>query len=330
MARPVLLFTNPWADVPLEDLAQRVADWGYAGVELSCRGDHFEVQRALDEADYAASRLDLLSRHDLQLLVLSNHAVGHAVCTPADARLQPLLPEYVWGDGDPEGVSQRAIEEMIATIRAAQKIGAPVVAGFVGSPIWSSVAGWPALSTREVADAFRLFARRWDAILDVCRETGIRFAFEVHPGQIAYDLYSAEVALDAIGGREEFGFLFDPSHLHWQGVDPLEFVHRFSDRIVHVHVKDAALALNGRSGILNSYLPPGDPRRGWDFRSPGRGGIDWEAIMRALNYVGYDGPLSVDWSDGGMNRDYGAADACQFVKRLDFDPNAPADRGAFR
>ena len=82
----------------------------------------------------------------------------------------------------------------------------------------------------------------------------MRFAFEVHPGQIAFDLYSAEMALDALDGREEFGFTFDPSHLHWQGVDPVEFVRRFPDRIYHVHVKDAALTLNGRAGVLNGYL----------------------------------------------------------------------------
>ena len=79
------------------------------------------------------------------------------------------------------------------------------------------------------------------------------------------------------------------------------------------------MTLNGRSGVLGSYLPLGDPRRGWDFRSPGHGGIDWEAVIRALNEIGYDGPLSVDWKDSGMNRDFGAEDACKFVKRLDFE-----------
>ena len=160
-----------------------------------------------------------------------------------------------------------------------------------------------------------------EPILDVCRQCGVRFALEVHPGQIAFDLHTAEMALEALGGREEFGFTFDPSHLHWQGVDPVEFLRRFPDRILHVHVKDIALALNGRNGILGSYLPYGDLRRGWDFRSPGRGGLDWEGIIRALNDIGYDGPLSVDWSDAGMDRDYGAEDAYKFVKRLDFEPS---------
>jgi len=288
------------------------------------------VQRGLSETDYCAARLDLMARHDLQVSVVSNHRVGQAVCDPIDARHRDILPDYVWGDGDPEGVRQRASEEMMATVRVAQKLGAGVVAGFTGSPLWSYVAGWPAASIQLVAEGFREFARRWNPILDVCRDSAVRFAFEVHPGQIAFDLYSAEMALDALHGREEFGFLFDPSHLHWQGVDPVEFLLKFADRIFHVHVKDAVLNLNGRSGALNSYFPPGDPRRGWDFRSPGHGGLDWEAIVRALNYIGYDGPLSVDWKDGGMHRDYGAEDACKFVKRLDFDATPPQDNDVFK
>jgi sugar phosphate isomerase/epimerase len=330
MPRPVLLFSGPFSDLPLEELVARAADWGYQGLELACWGDHLEVQRALSESDYCAGRLDLLARHDLHVPVISNHRVGQAVCDSVDERHKDLLPDYVWGDGHPEVVRQRAAEEMVATVRVAQKMGAGVVAGFSGSPLWSYVAGWPAPSVEKIAEGFRDFEKRFTPILDACRDGGVRFAYEVHPGQIAFDLYSAEMALNAVGGREEFGFLFDPSHLHWQGVDPVEFLHRFSDRIFHVHVKDAVLSLNGRSGVLNAYLQPGDSRRGWDFRSPGHGGLDWEAIIRALNYIGYDGALSVDWKDAGMQRDFGAEDACRFVKRLDFEKSPPPEREMFQ
>jgi sugar phosphate isomerase/epimerase len=329
MPRPVMLCSAAWADLPLEELAPKAGEWGYQGLELCCWGDHFEVQRALSDPDYCQKKLDLLARYDLTAAVVSNHRVGQAVGDPIDARHQALLPDYVWGDGKPPGVQQRAAEEMIATVRAAQKIGAAVVAGFSGSPVWSYVVGYPPPTLEVVAGAFRDFARKWSPILDACRDAGIRFAFEVHPGQIAFDLYSAEAALDALDGREEFGFLFDPSHFHWQGVDPVEFLRRFPDRIYHVHVKDAVLTLNGRSGLLGSYLPLGDPRRGWDFRSPGHGGIDWEAVVRGLNEIGYEGPLCVEWKDPGMDRDYGAEDACKFVKRLDFDPASRPGRRAF-
>lgn len=320
MSRPVLLFSGQWTQSPLEELAQKLSDWGYQGLELCCWGDHFEVQRALSEDDYCQQKLDLLARHDLQVLVLSNHRVGQAVCDRIEPRHKKILPDYVWGDGDPEGVQERAAAEMLATVQAAQKLGVNVISGFTGSALWPGVMGYPANNPAEVDDGLRDFAHRFGPILDACRDAGIRFAVEVHPGQIAFDLYSAEMALEAVEGRDEFGFTFDPSHLHWQGVDPVEFLRRFPDRIFHVHIKDLAMTLNGRTGILNAYQPYGDARRGWEFRSPGHGGIDWESVIRTLNAIHYEGPLSIEWSDAGMDRDTGAEEACKFVKRLDFPP----------
>jgi sugar phosphate isomerase/epimerase len=215
-------------------------------------------------------------------------------------------------------VQERATAEMLATVQAAQKLGVNVISGFTGSSIWNGVTGYPACNPAEVAQGLRDFVHRFAPILDACRDAGIRYALEVHPGQVAFDLYSAEMVLDALDGRDEFGFTFDPSHFHWQGIDPVEFVRRFPERIFHVHIKDIAMMLNGRTGVLNAYQPYGDPRRGWDFRSPGHGGIEWGAIMRALNAIHYEGPLSVEWSDAGMDRDHGAEEACKFVKRLDF------------
>lgn len=320
MPRPIVLFTGPWADVPLETLAARAASWGYVGVELCCWGDHLEVQRAVSDEDYCARQLDRLARHDLHLAAIACHKIGQAICDVIDQRHRALLPEYVWGDGQPQGVRQRAAAEVMTIFRVAERLGVSVVSGFTGSPIWSYVAGYPALTPQQLDDALQYFVQTWHPLLDVARDCGVRFACEVHPGQMAFDLYSAELVLDALGGREEFGFTFDPSHLHWQGVDPIEFVRRFADRIYHVHVKDALLTLDGRSGILAGYWPSGDPRAGWQFRSPGHGGIDWPNLLRALHEIGYTGPLSVDWHDPGMDRDYGAADAVRFLQSIEIEP----------
>ena len=330
MPRPVLLSSGPWVDLRLEELARRAAEWGYQGLELCSGSDHLEVQRALGEEDYCPKRLDLLARNDLGVPVLSCHGAGQAVGDPIDARHQAIVPDYIWGDGNPEEVRQRAAEEVKAVAQVAQRLGVGLLSGFTGSPLGAAVLGYPPPSLAQVADGFRDFARRWNPILDTCHDCGVRFALKLHPAQIAFDLHTAEMALEALEGREEFGFTFDPSHLHWQGIDPVEFLRRFPDRIYHVHVQDVILTLNGRNGLLNSYLPPGDPRRGWDFRSPGHGGIDWEAILRALNDIGYEGALSVTWKDGGMEREYGALEACKFVKRLDFEPARGPGNQAFR
>ena len=330
MSRPVTLFTGQWADLPLEDLARRAAEFGYQGLELACWGDHFDVRQALDDDGYCAARRDLLERHDLQLLAISAHLVGQAVLDRIDERHQAILPPHVWGEGNPHKVNARAAEELKNTARAAQRLGVSVVNGFTGSSIWHLLYSFPPVSERTIADGFELFAERFEPILDVFGECGVRFALEVHPTEIAFDLHSAARALEAIGRREEFGFNFDPSHLQWQGVDPVEFLRAFPDRIYHVHIKDAVVRLDGRSGILGSHLPFGDPRRGWDFRSPGRGSVNFEEIIRTLNQIGYDGPLSVEWEDPGMDREAGAREACEFVRRLDFAPSGAAFDAAFQ
>ncbi|MFN7022891.1 MAG: sugar phosphate isomerase/epimerase family protein, partial [Phycisphaerales bacterium] len=177
------------------------------------------------------------------------------------------------------------------------------------------------VSTAMIDAGFTDFAARWNPILDVFDAAGVRFALEVHPSEIAYDTVTARRALEAVGRRPAFGFNFDPSHLVWQGVNAARFVDAFADRIYHCHVKDAAQTLDGDSGILASHLAFGDARRGWDFRTPGRGEVDFEACIRALNRAGYQGPLSVEWEDIGMDRLHGAAEACGFVRGLDFTPS---------
>jgi sugar phosphate isomerase/epimerase len=329
MARPVSLFTGQWADLPLADMARKTKEFGYNCIELACWGDHFEVQKALKEDGYCSAKRSLLEKHDLQCHAISAHLVGQAVCDVIDERHKAILPDYVWGDGDPAGVNKRAAEELKDTARAAKKFGISVVNGFTGSSIWHLLYSFPPVSQKMIDDGFKLFAERFNPILDVFEECGVKFALEVHPTEIAFDLYTAEMALKALDHRESFGFNFDPSHLHWQGVDSVEFIRAFPDRIFHVHVKDAIVTLNGRTGILASHINFGDSRRGWDFRSPGRGTINFEEIIRALNQAKYQGPLSVEWEDSGMDREHGAREAAEFVKRIDFAPSGRAFDSAF-
>lgn len=329
MARPVTLFTGQWADLPLTEMARKTREFGYDGIELACWGDHFEVDKALADDSYCRRKRELLESFDLQCLAISNHLVGQAVLDVIDERHKAILPDYVWGDGDPDGVNRRAVEEMKNTARAAQKFGVGVVNGFTGSSIWPLLYSFPPVPEKMIEAGFELLAERFNPILDVFSECGVKFALEVHPTEIAFDLYTAERALKALDYREEFGFNFDPSHLHWQGVDPVEFIRAFPDRIYHVHVKDAITTLNGKTGILASHLNFGDARRGWDFRSPGRGAINFEEIIRALNKIGYDGPLSIEWEDMGMDRDFGASEACSFTKKMNFAQSGRAFDSAF-
>jgi sugar phosphate isomerase/epimerase len=331
MGRPVTLFTGQWADLPLEEVAKKASAWGFDGLELACWGDHFEVDKALSNDKYTQSRWDILNRYGLKCYAISAHLVGQAVCDfSIDERHKGILPARIWGDGDPEGVRRRAAEDVMNTARAAAKFGVKVVNGFTGSKIWHTVALFPPVPPEMIEDGYRDFADRWNPILDVFDEAGVKFALEVHPGEIAYDLWTTRQALDAIGNREAFGINFDPSHLHWQMVDPVAFVHEFGPKIYHMHVKESVRVLNGRNGILSSHLPFGDYRRGWDFVSPGRGGVPFEQVFRTLNSVGYSGPYSIEWEDNGMNREQGAPEALAMVRRLDLTPSEASFEEAFK
>ena len=329
MSRPITLCTGQWADLPMETLAAKCQDIGFDGLELACWGDHFEVDKALADDGYCAGKRELLDKYGMQCHAISAHLVGQAVLDNIDARHQGLLPAHVWGDGDPAGVNARAAEELKNTARAAQKFGVGVVNGFTGSSIWHLLYSFPPVSAEMIDEGFHLLAERFNPILDVFAECGVKFALEVHPTEIAFDIYTTERAIEALGGRPEFGFNFDPSHLLWQGIDPVEFIRAFGDRIYHCHMKDCIVTLDGRSGILSSHLDFGDPRRGWDFRSLGRGGVNFEEIIRALNQAGYQGPLSVEWEDSGMEREQGAREACDFVRTIDFQPSKLAFDAAF-
>lgn len=330
MSRPVTLFTGQWADMPLTELARKAAAWGYDGLELACWGDHFDVRRGAEDPDYCAGRRALLDEHGLGVWAISNHLVGQAVCDAIDDRHRRILPDHVWGDGDPEGVRQRAASEMQTTARAAANLGVPVVNGFTGSAVWPLLYAFPPVTEADLEAGYHDFAARWAPILDVFDQAGVRFALEVHPTEIAFDIVTARRTLDAIGGRGAFGFNYDPSHLAYQGVDCVAFVREFGERIHHVHVKDVWWSDRpGAAGVFGGHLPFGHPERTWDFRSPGRGRVPFEDVLRELNRAGYDGPLSVEWEDPEMDREHGAAEACAFVRALDFPPSGRAFDAAF-
>jgi sugar phosphate isomerase/epimerase len=322
MARPVTLFTGQWADLPFETMCQKASGWGFDGLEIACWGDHFEVDKAMEDDSYVQGRWDILNKYNLKCFAISTHLVGQCVADhPIDERHKGIIPSRIWGDGDPEGVRQRAAEEVKDTARAAAAFGVKVVNGFTGSKIWHTLAGFPPVPPEMIEAGYQDFADRWNPILDVFDQVGVKYALEVHPSEIAYDFWTTKRTLEAIGHREAFGINYDPSHLYWQLVDPVDFIYEFKDRIYHMHVKESIRTINGRNGILGSHLGFGDRRRGWDFVSPGRGGVPFERIFRALNDVGYDGPFSIEWEDNNMNRDQGAPEALALVRKLDLVPS---------
>jgi sugar phosphate isomerase/epimerase len=328
MSRPVTLFTGQWADLKLEDLCKKAKDFGYDGLELACWGDHFEVDKA-DQA-YCNAKKALLAKYGLKVHAISSHLVGQAVCDRIDQRHKSILPEYVWGDGFPEKVNQRAAQEMIKTGEAAARLGVPVVNGFTGSSIWHLIYSFPNVPQSMIDDGFTDFAEKWTPILDRFQKLGIKFGLEVHPTEIAFDIASTQRALKAVNNHPAFGFNFDASHFGYQGVDYVKFIYTFAERIWHVHIKDVWWSdTRTDAGVFGGYTDFGSKGRYWDFISVGHGKINFEDVVRALNRIGYNGPLSVEWEDNGMDREFGAPEAAAFVKKLNFPPSAVAFDKAF-
>ena len=341
MPRSVTLFTGQWADLPLVKLAPLAKRLGYDGVELACWGDHFETDSAASSDKYLKEKWEVLLDNGLNCFAISSHLVGQAICDLIDDRHKAILPPDVWGDGDPEGVRKRAAKKMALTAKAARRFfdakpglkdkKAPaVVNGFTGSSIWHSIYAFPPTSQAYWDKGFADFGKRFGPILEEFEKQNANFALEVHPTEIAFDIASAQRAIAAVKGHKRFGFNYDPSHLGYQGVDYVKFIRTFGPRIFHAHMKDVWWGHgDGTVGVFGGHTSFGDARRFWDFRSVGRGDINFEEIIVALNDINYQGPLSVEWEDIRMDREHGAAESCAFLRKLDFARSQIAFDAAF-
>ena len=319
MPRPVTLFSGQWADLPFDVLCQKVKSFGYDGIEIACWGNHLDPRKAASDPDYIRRIKEALAAQGLQCWAISGHLPGQCVGDLWDPRLDGFAPPQYAGQS--AKIREWAVEEMKFIARAARSMGVSVVNGFMGSPIWKYWYSFPQTSDEMIDSAFNEIVRLWSPIFDEFDKQGVKFALEVHPTEIAFDYYTAERLLEEFDYRPTLGFNFDPSHLLWQGVTPHVFLRDFKERIYHVHMKDVAVTRDGKAGILGSHISFGDTRRGWNFRSLGHGDVDFENIIRELNAMNYQGPLSVEWEDSGMEREFGAKEACQFVRKIDFPPS---------
>ena len=305
----------------LEEMCRTAKDMGYEGLEIASWGQ-IDLQKAAEDPEYIRDLKGTLEKYGLGCWAIGAHLPGQCVGDVWDPRLDGFAPAEL--AGKPDEIRAWGIQQLKYAAMAAKAMGVGVVTGFMGSPIWKMWYSFPQTTEEMVEAGFQQIKGLWTPIFDVFDKCGVKFALEVHPTEIAFDYYSTRKLLEVFEYRETLGINFDPSHLIWQGMDPAMFLYDFADRVYHVHIKDAAVNLNGRNGILGSHITFGDPRRGWNFVSPGHGDVDFDKIIRILNVKGYDGPLSVEWEDSGMDRIFGGTEACAFTKKINFSPSAIA------
>ncbi len=306
------IFTALFQDRPLEEVLRLVAELGYEAVELPAwKGSpHLDVDSVL--ADGGRSLQRLVRSYGLEISALSDGREGQLVLGPHDWTVDRWAPV--------QGVEERVrygTERIKLVARAAAALEVPVVTGFFGSSVWDKWYNYPSTNEQVYQQGWELFARRVNPILDAFAQQGVRFAFEVHPTEIAYNVETAEQALEVLDHRPEFGFNFDPSHLFWQGIDPVVFIKRLGKQIYHAHAKDGEVQEDEvrRSGVLSggSWTRPD---RGFRFRVPGWGDVDWRRVLSALAAVGYDYVLSFEHEDPVMSPEDGCEKAIDFLRPL--------------
>lgn len=318
MKRPITITTGQFGDLSLEELCKLVSSIGYEGIEVACHA-HVDVHKVLEDDEYVEWFKSILKKYNLKVWALSAHLIGQCVGDNWDSRLDNFAPKSL--SGKPDEIRLWAIEEMKVVARAAQKLGIHIVTCFLGSPIWYYWYSFPQTTQKMVDEGFHKIKDLWSPIFDIFDECDVKFALEVHPTEIAFDYYTTKKLLEIFEYRPTLGLNFDPSHLVWQGINPCIFLRDFADRIFHVHMKDVKVTLDGRAGILGSHIEFGDTCRGWNFVSLGHGNVDFDGIIRELNQMGYNGPLSIEWEDSGMERIFGVTEAYNYTKKYNFEPS---------
>lgn len=319
------ILTVLFDDQPLEQVADYVSELGYEAVEIASwtGSGHLDVDRALNEPDYLKSLKSTLDQRGLQISALSDHLSAQAVLPPIDASWDDWSP--VAGEGK-DAMAAYGREHLLKSARVASELEVPIVNGFFGSTVWGSWYSWPPKHIEIYEEGWELFAERWNPILDEFNTLGVRFAHEVHPTEIAYNISTAETAVEKLG-RDDWGFNFDPSHFIWQMIDPVIFVKTFGQRIFHVHAKDFEVQEDEmrRDGVLSTGSWT-SMHRAARYRVPGWGQVPWRRVMTALLEVGYDYVLSFEHEDPVMSEKDGAEKAIEFLRPLvikaPMNPNA--------
>jgi sugar phosphate isomerase/epimerase len=293
---------------PFEETLDYLVSLGLEAVEIGTGGypgnAHCDPRRLLaSEARLRAFR-DAVERRGLAISALSCHG-------------NPLHPRA--------GVAKAHHATFERTVRLASKLGVRDVVTFSGCPgadakasipSWI-VAPWPPEHAEALAWQWReRVVPYWKQTARFCRQAGVRAAIEMHPNFVVYNPETmqrlAEVAPGVIGCN------FDPSHMFWQGIDPVAAIRALGDAIFHVHAKDCRLdgANVAVNGVLDAKSYTEEIRRSWIFRTVGYGNdaAVWKAIVSALRLVGYDRVLSIEHEDSLMSGDEGLRKAVAFLK----------------
>ena len=312
------LFTPLLAQLPLENVLEKLQALHIAAVELGTGnfpGDPHCKLTMLENSAELDKFQRLLADHGITISALSCH--GNALHPDATR-------------------ARQAREVSRKTILLAEKLGVPVVIDFSGSPgdsAHSTAPNW--VTCPWPPEYLDVLNWQWNEVVTpywieqgaFAAQHNVKIAIEMHPGFVVYSPETM-ARLRAIAGPS-IGCNYDPSHMFWQGIDPIAAIRVLGDSIFHVHAKDTQMypANLTRTGVLDTKPYTDERNRAWIFRTCGYGHGEewWREFISTLRMFGYDGVLSIEHEDSLMSSEEGLTKAAQFLRGLVIEqpPSAP-------
>lgn len=298
------------ADKSLDEACKYLADSGVQAVEIGCGGfpgkAHCDPAELLKDEKKIAVFKNTIEKHGLEIAALSTH--GNAV------------------HPDP-AVAKAFHDDFVNTVYLAEKLGVERVVTFSGCPGGCPEDKTPNWVTCPWPDDFsKIVEYQWNEVLipywkkmtAFAAEHGIKkIAFEMHPGFCVYNPETLMKLRNAVGS-DIIGANFDPSHLFWQGIDPVYAIRYLGNAIHFFHAKDTKIdEINTKTqGVLDTKHYGDEIHRSWIFRSVGYGHDYqvWKDMMSALRMVGYDDAISIEHEDSLMTPNEGLQKAIAFLK----------------
>lgn len=305
------VFTVLLSQRSLEDALKYLAELGVQAVELGTGGYPGNAHANPDELLADESKIDnlknLVSKYNMEISALSCHG-------------NPVHPQ--------KEIADAFHKDFEKTVLLAEKLGIKRVITFSGCPGDSPQSKYPNWVTCPWPDDYlKILDYQWSEVLipywkktaEFCKEHGVeKICFEMHPGFCVYNPETLLKLRNAVG--DIIGANFDPSHLFWQGIDPVAAIRKLGPAIYHFHAKDTKVdELNTAvNGVLDTKHYSDEINRSWIFRTVGYGhGYQvWKDIVSNLKMVGYDDVLSIEHEDSLMSANEGLRKAIDFLKEV--------------
>lgn len=316
MKGPGVLLAQFLRDEPPYDTLENIGGWvaglGYQGVQIPAWDPRvIDLDQAAESVAYCDDYRGRLADLGLEITELATHLQGQVLA------MHPVYEVgfeafYPHGLSDSERTAWAA-DQLEKSIRASANLGIGAIPTFSGALAWHMIYPWPQRPPGVIEAAFEELARRWCPLLDMARDHGCTFAYELHPGSDLYDGATFEMFLEATDGHPAACINYDPSHFLLQQLDYLDFIRRYDDRITAFHVKDAEFRPDGRVGVYGGYQPWS--RRAGRFRSPGDGQVDFTSVFTLLSEAGYRSWAVLEWECCVKSPEQGAAEGAPFIRR---------------